>query len=42
MWKAMDADEMRVNRTPTEELLSGALQLRLMLSIEPAVAAPLR
>ena len=31
----MAAEEMRANPTPTEQLLTGALRRRLMLSIEP-------
>ena len=31
----MAAEEMRANPTPTEQLRSGALRRRLMLSIEP-------
>ena len=33
-WKAHATEDMRANPTPTEELLTGALRRRLMLSIE--------
>ena len=35
LWKAMAAEEMRANPTPTEQLLTGALRRRPTVSIEP-------